>query len=58
MDDRFERMSDDEIRAELDKSPFMPKHPPTDEQMDRARQIARERGWLTDEGFIWERCDG
>jgi hypothetical protein len=28
--------------------------PLLDRTMARAREVARERGWLTDEGFIWE----
>lgn len=28
---------------------------PTDAETEAARKIARNRGWLTDEGFTWER---
>ena len=27
---------------------------PSEEAVEDARQVAREQGWLTDEGFIWE----
>lgn len=33
----------------------LPAGPPRKDQVARARRIARERGWLTDEGFVWER---
>jgi hypothetical protein len=28
---------------------------PTDGDVARAERLAREKGWLTDEGFIWDR---
>ena len=34
---------------------FLPVGPPRPDQVDRAKEIARERGWLTDDGFVWER---
>jgi len=34
---------------------FLPSGPPRDDQVERGTQIARERGWLTDEAWIWER---
>jgi hypothetical protein len=27
---------------------------PTEADLERAKQIAREQGWLTDDGWIWE----
>jgi hypothetical protein len=34
---------------------FLPDVPPTDQDVERARQIAREQGWLTDDGWQWKR---
>jgi Protein of unknown function (DUF4065) len=34
---------------------FLPDAPPTDKDVERAKRIARERGWLTDSGWQWER---
>lgn len=34
---------------------FLPLSPPRADQMQRGEELARERGWLTDEGWIWER---
>ena len=34
---------------------LMPHEPPTGQQMERAMEIARERGWLSDKGWIWQR---
>jgi hypothetical protein len=34
---------------------MLPQEKPTAESAERAKELARERGWLTDSGFIWER---
>lgn len=34
---------------------FLPEGPPTAVDLARARRVARERGWLTDDGWTWER---
>ena len=34
---------------------LLPQERPTGRDVERAKEIARERGWLSDEGFIWER---
>jgi hypothetical protein len=37
---------------------FVPDEPPTCRDAETARRIARERGWLTAEGWVWERERG
>jgi hypothetical protein len=34
---------------------FLPEGPPRRDQVARAKEIAREQGWFTREGWIWER---
>lgn len=34
---------------------LLPQERPTGQDAEKAREIARERGWLSDEGWIWER---
>lgn len=34
---------------------LLPQERPTGQAAERAKQIARERGWLSDAGWIWER---
>jgi len=34
---------------------FLPVEPPRDDQIERGERLARERGWLTDDGWICER---
>lgn len=34
---------------------FLPREPPSYDDTERAERVARERGWLTDAGWIWER---
>lgn len=34
---------------------FLASGPPRTDQVERAKQIAREQGWLTSDGWIWER---
>lgn len=34
---------------------YLPTSPPSKERAERARRIAREQGWLTEQGWIWER---
>jgi hypothetical protein len=52
-------MDDDEPDWELIRdSPYLPTGPPTPEQVERMKQIAREQGWLTDEGFDFSRRPG
>lgn len=34
---------------------FLPQERPTGQQAERAKQVARERGWLSDAGWVWER---
>lgn len=34
---------------------LLPQERPTGRDEERAKEIARDRGWLTDEGWIWER---
>lgn len=34
---------------------LLPQERPTGQDAERAKQIARERGWLSDRGWIWER---
>ena len=34
---------------------LLPQERPTGQDVERAKDIARERGWLSDTGFIWER---
>jgi len=34
---------------------LLPQERPTGPDVERAKEIARDRGWLTDGGFIWER---
>jgi hypothetical protein len=34
---------------------FLPSGPPRTDQVERAKEIARDQGWLTDDGFVWER---
>jgi Protein of unknown function (DUF4065) len=34
---------------------FLPDGPPRPDQIERAKELARERGTLTDDGWIWER---
>lgn len=34
---------------------LLPQERPTGQDAERAKQIARERGWLSDTGWIWER---
>ncbi len=34
---------------------FLPAGRPSKDRVERAKRVARDQGWLTDEGFIWER---
>lgn len=34
---------------------LLPTEPPSDEHIECAKRIARERGWLADEGWKWDR---
>ena len=34
---------------------FLPEGPPRPDQVERAEEVARERGWLTADGWVWER---
>jgi hypothetical protein len=34
---------------------FLPQERPTGLQAEQAKRIARDRGWLTDAGWVWER---
>lgn len=34
---------------------LLPQERPTGRQAEHAKEVARERGWLTDRGWIWER---
>jgi antitoxin SocA-like protein len=34
---------------------LLPQERPTGQDADRAKEIARERGWLSDQGWVWER---
>ena len=34
---------------------LLPQEQPTGQHVERAKEIARERGWLSDEGWVWER---
>lgn len=34
---------------------LLPNERPTGRDAERAKEVARERGWLTDAGFVWER---
>lgn len=34
---------------------LLPQERPTGRDVERAKEIARERGWLSDEGWVWER---
>lgn len=34
---------------------LLPQERPTGQQAERAKDVARERGWLTDGGWVWER---
>jgi hypothetical protein len=35
----------------------IPNRRPTEAEAERAKQIAREQGWLTDRGWIWEKWE-
>jgi len=37
---------------------LLPQERPTGQQAERAKDVARERGWLTDGGWVWERSAG
>lgn len=37
---------------------LLPQERPTGQQAERAKEVARERGWLTDAGWVWERSAG
>jgi hypothetical protein len=39
----------------MDGRQFLPTGPPSAEQVERAMEVARAQGFLTDDGFIWER---
>jgi hypothetical protein len=36
------------------RCPYLPTKPPTEREAEAARRIARQRGWLTDEGWVWD----
>lgn len=40
------------VKADDDR--FLPTGPPSEEDAERAIQVAREKGWLTDDGWVWE----
>jgi hypothetical protein len=44
-----------ELQAIPYETAFLPLEPPRRDQVERAKRIAREQGWLTDDGFVWER---
>jgi predicted Zn-dependent protease len=54
--DCFKGMTDDQIRDELRRSPFMPTGPPTRERVDRALKRAEEAGVYDPKTgrFVWD----
>ena len=37
------------------RTSLLPQERPTGPDEERAKEVARDRGWLTDEGWLWER---